>query len=292
LFRPQNNMARLTRSAERAALPLFDEEALLDLIKQLIKIDSRWIPSVPGYSLYIRPTMIGTRPSLGLVASDSACLYVILSPVGPFFRGPSKAISLLAVSDVVRSWPGGTGSYKMGLNYTPGLLPQRIAAQKGYDQILWLLGDDDRVTEAGAMNIFVAVQRDDGDVDIITPLLDGTILPGITRASTLSLIQAHNAGKITLSGKSPSQKLYTHERPVSMADINSWYEEGRILEVFAVGTAAVVAAVSRIGYKDKDIMLPSHDGDLGPIGKSLWTLITDIQTGKKEFEGWSVHCGF
>lgn len=117
-------------------------------------------------------------------------------------------------------------------------------------------------------------------------------MPGITRASVLSLIQAHSAGKITLSGILPSRKLYTHERPVCMADLSSWCEEGKILELFVVGTAIVVAAVSRIGYKDKDIILPSHDGDLGPIGKGLRTMITDIQTGKKEFEGWSVHCGF
>jgi len=100
--------------------------------------------------------------ALGVVASDSACLYVIVSPAGPYFRGATKGVSLLAVGDVVRSWPGGTGSHKLGANYTSGFSPQRIAAKKGYDQILWLLGDEERVTEVGAMNVFVAVQRDDG----------------------------------------------------------------------------------------------------------------------------------
>ena len=128
------------------------------------------------------------------------------------------------------------------------------------------------------------------DLDIFTPPLDGTILPGVTRASSLQLVQAHTAGKISLTGISPSQKLYTHERPIIMADLLSWSEQGRLLEVFCVGTAAIVAAVTRIGYKDKDIVLPSHDG-LGPVGKGLWTMISDIQTGKKEFEGWSVPCG-
>jgi len=163
-----------------------------------------------------------------------------------------------------------------------------MAAKKGYDQVLWLLGDD-AVTEVGAMNIFAVVQRGDGDVDIITPPLDGTILAGITRASSLYLAQAHTAGKISLPGISPSQKLYTHERPVTMADLFSWSEQGRLLEVFGVGTAVIVAAVSRIGYKDRDIVLPSHG--LGAIGKGLWSMISDIQTGKKEFEGWSVVCG-
>ena len=127
------------------------------------------------------------------------------------------------------------------------------------------------------------------DVDIITPPLDGTILPGITRASSLYLAQTHTAGKICLPGISPSQKLYTHERPVTMADLFSWSEQGKLLEVFGVGTAVIVAAVSRIGYKDRDIVLPTHG--LGIVGKSLWSMISDIQTGKKEFEGWSVVCG-
>lgn len=122
---------------------------------------------------------------------------------------------------------------------------------------------------------------------MFTPPLDGTILPGITRASVLYLAQAHTVGKVCLPGISPSQKLYTYEIPVTMADLFNWSQQGRILEMFGVGTAVIVAGVSRIGYKDKNITLPSHDGGLGPIGKGLWTMITDIQTGKKEFEGWS-----
>jgi branched-chain amino acid aminotransferase len=102
--------------------------------------------------------------ALGVAASDSACLYVIVSPTGPYFLDESKGISLLGVSDIARTWPGGTGSYKFGLNYSPGFLPQQMAAKKGYDQVLWLLGDDDKVTEVGAMNIFVVVQRDDGGI--------------------------------------------------------------------------------------------------------------------------------
>ena len=126
------------------------------------------------------------------------------------------------------------------------------------------------------------------DVDLFTPPLDGTILPGITRASCLYLAQAHTTGKIALPGIPPSQKLHTHELPITMADLFSWSEQGKMLEVLGVGTAVSVAAVSRIGYKDKDVVLPSHDGGLGPVGKGLWTMITDIQTGRMEFEDWSV----
>ena len=158
----------------------FNTDELLVLIKQLIKVESRWIPDLPGYSLYIRPTVIGTREGprfafrvgflfinspiigLALAASDSACIYVVVTPTCPYFSDATKGISLLAVSESVRAWPGGTGAYKLGLNYAPGFLPQRHALKQGYDQVLWLLGEEDRVTEVGAMNFFLAVQREDG----------------------------------------------------------------------------------------------------------------------------------
>jgi branched-chain amino acid aminotransferase len=145
-------------------------------------MESAWIPDASGYSLYIRPTIIGTRtgvfaqcivlcfvfswtlmfsPALGVAASDSAILYVILSPTGPYFRGEVQGIPLLAVGKTVRAWPGGTGDHKLGLNYAPAFLPQRIAAKQGYQQILWLLGEESRITEAGAMNFFAVVKRDD-----------------------------------------------------------------------------------------------------------------------------------
>lgn len=130
-------------------------------------LESRWIPDLPGHSLYIRPTVLGTRASLGVAASDSALLYVVLCPAGPYFRNEGKgrkAVSLLAVSEYVRAWPGGTGEFKLGLNYAPGFMPQALAKEKGYDQILWLLpyGGEKRVTEAGAMNFFLVIRRDDG----------------------------------------------------------------------------------------------------------------------------------
>ncbi|KDR70050.1 hypothetical protein GALMADRAFT_230375 [Galerina marginata CBS 339.88] len=290
LFRPEKNMARLARSAKRVALPPFDTSVVLTLIKRLIEVESRWIPSLPGYSLYVRPTIVGTRSALGVAASDSACLYIIVSPTGPYFRGVAKGISLLAEGDCVRAWPGGTGGHKLGLNYAPGFLPQRTAAKQGYDQILWLLGEEEKVTEVGAMNVFIAVKREDGDVDLITPALDGTILPGITRESTLALANAHTSGKVHLPGVPQTLRLHTHERDLTMAEIAKYHEEGRLLESFGVGTAVVVAPIGRIGWKGKDLVLPAYEGGLGPIGQGLWTTIVDIQTGKKDYEGWSVPC--
>ncbi|KAF6758775.1 aminotransferase [Ephemerocybe angulata] len=266
LFRPQKNMERLARSAERVALPV---NALLVLIKRL------------GYSLYLRPTMIGTRPALGVAASDAACLYVVVTPTGPYFKGKAHGISLLAVSESVRAWPGGTGGHKLGLNYAPGFAPQREAAKKGYEQILWLFGD--RITEVGAMNVFAIVKRDDGALDAFTPPLDGTILPGVTRSSVLALLDAHTKGKSLIPGVPATQKIYTHEIPITMSEIKVWSDEGKLLEIFGVGTAVAVAP----GW-DEEVVLPHHDGGLGPVGKGLFDHLMDIQSGRVEFEGWSV----
>ncbi|KAH9856342.1 branched-chain amino acid aminotransferase II [Lenzites betulinus] len=287
LFRPNKNMERMTMSASRVALPSFDTDELMKLIRHLVAIEKRWIPTQKGHSLYIRPTIIGTRPSLGVAASDSALLYVICSPTGPYFPGGTKAISLLAVGESVRAWPGGTGGYKLALNYAPTFKPQQYATKLGYDQCLWLLGD--RITEAGAMNFFVVVRRDDGDLDVYTPPLDGTILPGVTRDSTLALASAHPS-RMVLPGLPASVRLHTSERKLTMADISAWAADGRLLEAFCVGTAVVVAAIGRIGYEGKDIVLPTHEGALGPVGHALYERVTEIQDGKFEWEDWSVLC--
>ncbi|KAG2092664.1 aminotransferase [Suillus discolor] len=272
LFRPDMNMRRLEKSCARLALPPIDGDAVLELIKRLVDVDKRWIPKESGYSLYIRPTVIGTRPGLGLTPSDHAMLYVIASPTGPYF---AKPISLLAVSENVRAWPGGTGGHKVASNYSPGFLPQRTAVEKGYDQILWLFGDDRRVTEAGVMNFFVVVKRDDEDgVDLITAPLDGTILPGVTRASCLALASDPEFHQEI------SMRLHPQEMVYTMSDLAKWSSEGKLLEALAIGTVAIVGPCDRIGYEGKDIVIPG-DG-LGPI--------LDIQEGRTEWKGWGVVC--
>ena len=183
LFRPMLNIERMWRSGERVALPVstttlflfillsllsdiralqpFDRDALLVLIKRLVEIDARWIPQAQGCSLYIRPTLIGTRPTLGVSASTHAALYVILSPIGSYIRGlDPKGLSLLAMSDQIRAWPGGTGGFKLGLNYAAGFPAQRVAASLGYQQMLWILGE--AIAEAGAMNVFAVFERPNG----------------------------------------------------------------------------------------------------------------------------------
>ncbi|KAH8111473.1 branched-chain amino acid aminotransferase II [Phellopilus nigrolimitatus] len=285
LFRPELNMARMKTSAERLALPPFDTDALLTLIKKLVAVDRRWIPDLPGHSLYLRPTMIGTRPCLGVAASTHAMIYVICCPAGPYFGASVKRIPLYACYDSVRSWPGGTGGYKLGLNYASTFEPQRRAAKKGYAQVLWLLGDEHKVTEAGAMNFFVIVRRTDGDLDVLTPPLDGTILPGVTRNSVLALAAAHSP-ETPLPGLSPTLRLHTHERVITMPELREYSSKGDLLEAFCVGTAAIVAPVDRIGYEGEDIVLPED----APVADALCERIEAIQEGRFEWDGWSVRC--
>ncbi|KAI0360908.1 branched-chain amino acid aminotransferase II [Trametes cingulata] len=287
LFRPEKNMARLARSAARLALPRFDTEELLKLIKAFVKVEHRWIPAQRGQSLYIRPMIVGTRATMGLAPSDSALLWVMCAPSGSFFRDATRPLSLLAVGEATRAWPGGTGEHKIAGNYGPTLGPQQAAHRRGYDQTLWLF--EGKITEAGVMNFFIALKRDDGGVDLCTPPLDGTILPGVTRESILALAAAHPS-RTTLPDLPPSLHLHPSERVLTMSELQAWQVDGRILEVFSVGTAVIVAPIGRIGYEGKEIELPTFEGGLGPIGRALYRRITDIQDGRFEWEGWSVVC--
>ncbi|KAH7884084.1 aminotransferase [Phlebopus sp. FC_14] len=285
LFRPDLNVRRLERSAARLALPAFNGDAVLELIKRLVTIEKRWIPSISGHSLYIRPTIIGTQPVLRVAASDHAVLFVITSPCGPYFPQGLRPVSLLAVGENVRAWPGGTGGHKVGGNYSPGFLPQIIAGNQGYDQVLWLFGEDRRVTEAGGMNFFVIVKRDDGDgLDLITAPLDGTILPGVTRASILELAEDPDFQK------EASLRLHPVERIFTMSDLAHWSSEGKLMEALCIGTAVVVAAVDKIGFEGKTIPLPAYEAGLGPVGMAMRKKILAIQEGRDEYKGWSVVC--
>ncbi|KIY43952.1 branched-chain amino acid aminotransferase II [Fistulina hepatica ATCC 64428] len=291
LFRPELNMQRLLRSSQRVSLPPFDPDALLVLLKKLVAIDQRWIPSQSGQSLYIRPTIIGTRPYLGVTpSSDYAMLYVIMTPVQPIFTpgGADTSVSLLAVEDAVRAWPGGTGDHKVGGNYGPTFNAQKIATQKGYQQALWLFGPNHQICEAGVMNFFAVVKRDDGGLDVLTPTLDGTILPGITRRSCLELLDDHASGKMLLPKISPDVALYPKECTITMQDLIEWNSQGKLLETFGVGTAAIVQPVRRIGFQGGDIVVPHYEGGFGPVSRALIERLLAIQEGRETFKDWSV----
>ncbi|KAG9001087.1 hypothetical protein FRB93_012467 [Tulasnella sp. JGI-2019a] len=234
LFRPDMNMKRMARSAGRVALPTFDGDELLKLIKKLVATDAHWIPQEKGYSLYIRPTLIGVQTMLGVSPPNKALLFVICSPVGPYYRGGFKPVKLLATTEYVRAVPGGTGGYKLGANYAPCLVPQGEANKAGYDQNLWLLGEEHYLTEVGTMNLFVVLKKADGTTELVTPPLEDVILPGVTRDSVLSLAQDHASGKLKLPGL--PDKLTVSERHIKMKEVKDAAEEGRLLEVFGCGT--------------------------------------------------------
>ncbi|KAI4294571.1 branched-chain amino acid aminotransferase II [Schizophyllum commune Loenen D] len=254
LFRVERHMERLARGAQRASLPSFDPAALAVLLKRLIAVESRWVPAKPGYALYIRPTIISTRPYIGLGASEHAILYIVLTPAAPFL-GAGRPISLFAEEQNVRAWPGGTGAYKMGINYAGIVGPQAEVQSRGYDQTLWLFGPDRCITEAGIMNCFVVLRRDDRDYDLITPPLDGTILPGITRLSILELANAHTAGRTVLPGLPADRKIHTHEKVVTMPQVRAWAANGTLQEFFCCGTAVIVVPVGRIWFDGADVVL-------------------------------------
>ncbi|XP_054708205.1 branched-chain-amino-acid aminotransferase, mitochondrial-like isoform X2 [Uloborus diversus] len=198
LFRPELNVERLLNTAERTALPKFDKEEFLKCLKKLVSIDKDWVPSSDGSSLYIRPTFIGVEPSLGVAASKTALLYVITGPVGSYFpTGKEQPVSLYAATHAVRSWPGGVGDKKMGCNYGPTIQVQQLAEKQNFQQILWLFGEDHQLVEVGTMNIFVHLMNSSGVQELVTPPLDGLILPGIVRRSLLELAQTWNEFKVS-----------------------------------------------------------------------------------------------
>ncbi|KAI0824163.1 branched-chain amino acid aminotransferase II [Trametes gibbosa] len=278
LFRPDMNMQRMNTSAQRVALPTFNGEAMVELLKQLVRLDKHWIPDQAGYSLYLRPTMIGTQPALGIAPPKDALLFVICSPVGPYYPQGFKPVALYGTTEYTRASPGGIGAYKLGANYAAGVAAHKAASEKGYVQNLWLHGPEHYITEVGTMNAFVAFKQSDGSIELVTPPLDGIILPGVTRDSVLALARDHIAGKLSIPEL--SEKLVVSERPVTMKEVKEAATNGSLVEVFGTGTAAVISPVDRIGYLGEDLSIPTGADGMGPVSRPLWKYLTGIQTGQ------------
>ncbi|KAJ8347280.1 hypothetical protein SKAU_G00286810 [Synaphobranchus kaupii] len=266
-FRPMLNMQRMFRSAERSCLPLFEKAELLECIRQLVELDQEWVPYSTEASLYIRPTFIGTEPSLGVSRPGHALLFVIIGPVGPYFAtGAFNPVSLLADPSFVRAWRGGVGEYKMGGNYGPTIAVQSEAVKQGCQQVLWLYGDREEITEVGTMNLFIYWTTKEGERELVTPPLDGIILPGVTRQSLLDLAREWGEFKVT-------------ERTLEMKELMQALDSGRVLEVFGSGTACVVCPVGSLLYKGKTYAIPTMKN--GPdLAKRFYKELTDIQYGR------------
>ncbi|KAF2638158.1 branched-chain amino acid aminotransferase II [Massarina eburnea CBS 473.64] len=278
LFRPDKNMARLNKSSARIALPTFDSDALIDLISTFVKLDERFIPDMRGYSLYLRPTMIGTQRTLGVGPPASALLYVIASPVGPYYPTGFKAVSLEATDYAVRAWPGGVGDKKLGANYAPCILPQMQAASRGFHQNLWLFGEEEYITEVGTMNLFAAIKnKETGQPELLTAPLDGTILEGVTRDSVLGLARE----------RLEPRGWKVDERKFTMKQVSDAADEGRLMEVFGAGTAAIVSPVRRISWKGRLVECGLEDKvEAGPIALQMKEWMEAIQYGDED-HAWS-----
>jgi len=288
LFRPDKNMERMNHSAARLAFPNFTQENLVELIRKLVDIDRDWIPTEPGTSLYIRPTMIGTQAGLGVGPSTDVLLFVIMSPVGPYYSTGFKPVSLLASTRDVRAWPGGTGGYKLGANYAGGVVPQMQAAALGYQQILWLFGEEHYLTEVGTMNLFAVFEHADGTVELATPPLRDTILPGVTRDSILTLAREHEAGKIALGGIAPEGKRFiVSERDITMKEVKEASAKGTLREMFGSGTAAIVSPIEMIGYEGEAVKVPVGQDGCGDVARVMLREIVGRQTGEIPSD-WSV----
>lgn len=268
LFRPLDNVRRFNRSASRMCMPEVDEQFFLTAIRQLVDLESDWVPKSEGTSLYIRPTMIATDPYLGVRPSQKYLCYVILSPVGAYYKGGFSPVKIWISDKYVRSAPGGTGEAKTGGNYAASLRASMEASAKGYDQVLWLDAVNRKyVEEVGSMNICFVY-----DGKLITSPLHGTILDGITRRSILEL--ARQMG------------VQVEERALSVDEIMDGVENGRLTESFGTGTAVVVSSVGQFTYGDRTVMLGDGKSP-GVLTSKLYATLTGIQTGRLADErGW------
>ncbi len=259
LFRPQENLKRLNRSCRRLCIPEVDVAFVLDAMKQLIATEKDWVPGAPDTSLYIRPTIIAMDPFLGVRASHTYRLFIIFSPVGAYYPEGFNPIKILVTSNYVRAVRGGIGEAKTPANYAASLLAGEDAHEAGYTQVLWLDGVELKyVEEVGAMNIFFVI----GD-ELITPMLSGSILPGITRDSVLAL------------GQSWGMKV--SERKISIDEVIDAHASGHLKEIFGSGTAAVISPVGELKYEDT--LITVGDGQVGPMAHKFFQTLQDIQYG-------------
>jgi branched-chain amino acid aminotransferase len=260
LFRPADNFKRLNRSSHLLCIPPFDETVALNGLKKLIQIEKDWVPGAPGTSLYIRPTIVAMDPFLGVRASHTYRFFIILCPVGAYYATGFNPVKIWVTRNHVRAVRGGVGEAKTAGNYAASLFAADVAHKHGYTQVLWLDGVEQKyVEEVGAMNIFFLI-----DNELITPALNGSILPGITRNSVLALAK--------------SWGIRATERRISIDEVMEAHGAGKLQEIFGCGTAAVISPVGELKYGDTVISITN--GKVGPMAQRLYQAITDIQYGK------------
>ncbi|KAJ5635026.1 uncharacterized protein N7484_008339 [Penicillium longicatenatum] len=292
LFRPDLNGERLNSSALRSSLPSFKYDELKKLVGKLMQIDgARWLPKDrPGSFLYIRPTLIGNGAHLGVQVPKEALLYIIAVPWPDFTKmkkegqtEPSKGLRLYASNpNTIRAWPGGFGYAKLGANYGPSLQSHGQAQALGFDQILWLFGEDRQVTEAGASNFFIIWHNaDTGKLELVTaPLENQLILPGITRRSVLDLVSE----KLSKKSVGSLEPLQVVERTLTIGEIEKAAVEGRIVESFVSGTAYFITPVAMIRNIETDISTLGPKGEAAGYAAQIKSWLEAIMYGTEEHD--------
>ena len=269
MFRPRANFERMNEGGVRMSMPPMDVDACMEGLSRLLDIERDWVPRSPGTSLYIRPTIIATDVGLGVHASANYRFFIILSPSGAYYASGLAPVDIYVEDELVRAVRGGIGFTKAAANYAASLYAGQAAHQKGYAQVLWLDGVEQKyVEEVGAMNIMFVF----GD-KVVTPMLNGSILSGITRNSILQLA---------------SDMGYTiEEKRVPMQEVLEGARNGTLTEAFGTGTAAVVSPVGAFSWKGEKV--PVGNGGIGEVTQKLYDTLTGIQRGElADPYGWTV----
>ena len=269
LFRPLENARRLNSSCDRLCIPQIPEEDFVQAVKALVRLDQDWVPAKKGTSLYIRPFIIATTPSLGVHAAHDYIFAIITCPVGAYYAEGINPVKIYVESEDVRAVRGGTGYTKCGGNYAASIRAGERAEENGYAQVLWLDGVHRKyIEEVGSMNVMFQI----GDT-VVTPELTGSVLPGITRKSCIELLK--------------SWGLKVEERQLPAQELFDAGESGALKEAWGTGTAAVISPIGEMGWEDKHVVV--NGGKIGPLAQKLYDTLTGIQWGTRPDPfGWVV----
>ncbi len=262
LFRPRENFKRLNHSARRICMPEVDVDLVMEGMKELILLDKDWVPKSQGTSLYIRPTMFATEPHLGVRPARGYLFFIILGPVGAYYKEGLNPVKIFVEDKYVRAAIGGTGETKTAGNYAASLLAAEEAKKKGFTQVLWLDAAQRKyIEEVGTMNMFFVL-----DDEVLTAPLNGSILPGITRDSVIRIVKDWG--------------LKMTERSLAIDELIQAAKDGSVQEAFGTGTAAVISPVGQITYKGEDYVVAG--GKMGTLSQRLYNEIVGIQYAEKE----------
>ena len=266
LFRPDFNWDRLRQGGERLCMQVPPKELFMQGVRELVKVDEDWIPKSQGCSLYIRPTLIGTEAFLGVRPAEEYLFFVILSPVGAYYAEGLAPVKIWIEENYIRAAPGGLGATKAAANYASSLKAASEAKKNGYSQVLWLDVNHEYVEEVGTMNVFFVF-----DNEVVTPSLDGTILPGGVRDSMIQVLQSWNRP--------------VNQRKIKLQEIMDGIKSGQLKEAFGTGTAALITPIGELASSKGKFLI--NQGKMGPLSQKLYDELRSVQYGlKPDPYGW------